>query len=113
MNNNLLGQVLGYFTASVNFILYLPQVIHVFKVKDTKSLDTNFLLLQMLSCTSTLSYGMVIHETPIVVSSISILASTLFLGYAKWILYSDTNIKTYNYLPVYTNNKNEINPLKN
>ena len=70
MNNYLLGQTLGYITATINFILYIPQVIHVFKVKDTHSIDTNFILLQMLSCTSTLSYAIVIKETPLIVSNV-------------------------------------------
>ena len=48
MNNYYIGQILGYITAGVNFILYMPQVIHVYKVKDTNSLDSKFLLLQIL-----------------------------------------------------------------
>ena len=92
MNNYFLGQTLGYLTAAINFILYIPQVIHVFKVKDTHSIDTNFILLQILSCTSTLSYAVVIREPPLMVSSISILISSSLLGYAKWILYKSPNI---------------------
>ena len=101
MNNYYLGQTLGYFTAAVNFILYIPQVIHVFKVRDTHSIDTNFILLQMLSCVSTLSYGIIIKETPIIISSISILFSSGLLGYAKWVLYKQPNISgRYEYVPI-------------
>lgn len=123
MNSFNYGQILGYVTATINFVLYLPQVVHVYTVKDTRSLDTKFILLQMLSCTSTLSYGVVINEMPIIVSSISILTSTCFLGYAKWILFVDSNTERfedfnterYDYLPIIHENlnKNERTPLKN
>lgn len=105
MNNYFLGQTLGYITASINFILYIPQVIHVYKVQDTHSIDTNFILLQMLSCTSTLSYAIVINEPPLIVSSVSILLSTGLIGYAKWFLFKKPNIcGRYEYV--------SINPLK-
>ena len=114
-NYNFLGQFLGYLTAGINFVLYLPQVLHVYKVKDTNSLDSKFIILQILSCTSTLSYGIVIKEMPIIVSSVSILISTSFLGYAKWILYIDKNITRYNYESIdeKINNINEYSSLKN
>jgi len=114
MNYNFLGQCLGYLTAGINFVLYLPQVIHVYKVKDTKSLDSKFIILQMLSCTSTLSYGIVIKEIPIIVSSVSILISTSFLGYAKWFLYIEKNMSSYNYESIESKNNtcNEFTSLK-
>ena len=96
MNNYYIGQILGYITAGVNFILYMPQVIHVYKVKDTNSLDSKFLLLQMLSCITTCSYGFIIKEYPIIISSISIFASTASLGYAKWYLFKTNDINTNN-----------------
>lgn len=98
MNNYFLGQTLGYLTAAINFILYIPQVIHVFKVKDTHSIDTNFILLQILSCTTTLSYAVVINEPPLMVSSISILISSSMIGYAKWFLFKSSNtVNKYEY----------------
>jgi len=102
MNNYLLGQILGYTTATINFILYIPQVIHVYKVRDTHSIDTSFILLQLLSCTTTLSYAIVINEKPLIVSSISILISSGMLGYAKWILFKTPNISgRYEYIPIH------------
>lgn len=93
------GQLLGYVTAVVNFFLYLPQVIHVYTLRDVKSLHTHFILLQMLSCTTTLAYGIMISEYPIIVSSISIFLSTSSLGYAKWILFREIpeQAKQYTY----------------
>ena len=85
-----LGEVFGYITALINFFLFLPQVIHVFKVKDTNSISSNFILLQILSCTSTLTYAIIIEEKPLMVSSISILISSSLIGYAKWVLYPTT-----------------------
>ena len=102
----LYGEIIGYATAIINFFLYLPQVIHVYRVKTTNSLNSSFIVLQMMSCVFTLTYGVIIREAPIIVSSISILVSTIFLGYAKWILYTDENkplheenrpIKQYDY----------------
>ena len=87
MVNNELGEILGYVTALINFFLFLPQVIHVFKVKDTNSISTSFILLQIVSCISTLSYAITIDEKPLMVSSISIMLSSSAIGYAKWVLY--------------------------
>lgn len=105
MSNYILGQALGYITAGINFILFIPQVIHVYNVKDTHSINTNFILLQILSCVSTLSYAVVIYQPPLMVSSVSILISSSLLGYAKWVLFKTPNISgRYEYIP--------INPLK-
>ena len=101
MSNYILGQALGYITAGINFILFIPQVIHVYKVKDTHSIDTNFILLQILSCISTLSYAIVIYQPPLMVSSVSILVSSSLLGYAKWVLFKIPNISgRYEYVPI-------------
>jgi uncharacterized protein with PQ loop repeat len=91
MDSYEIGQLLGYVTACVNFVLYLPQVIHVYQIQDTHSLNTNFILLQMLSCITTFSYGAILNEKPIMVSSISIFVSVSALGYAKWVLYKIPN----------------------
>ena len=110
MNNYLLGQILGYFTATINFILYIPQVVHVYKVQDTHSINTNFILLQLLSCTSTLSYAIVINEPPLIVSSVSILISSGMLGYAKWILFNKPNINgRYEYIPIHPSKFKKVN----
>ena len=85
-----LGEIFGYITALINFFLFLPQVIHVYKVRDTNSISTNFILLQIVSCISTLSYAIIINEKPLMVSSISILVSSSTIGYAKWVLFPST-----------------------
>ena len=109
MNNYLLGQILGYTTATINFILYIPQVIHVYKVRDTHSIDTSFILLQLLSCTTTLSYAIVINEKPLIVSSVSILISSGMLGYAKWILFKTPNIiGRHEYIPINPSNFQKV-----
>jgi uncharacterized protein with PQ loop repeat len=82
------GQILGYITATINFFLYLPQVIHVYKLKDTTSINSHFILLQILSCITTLMYGAIIRQIPVIISSVSILISSLYLGYVKWFLHS-------------------------
>ena len=87
MNWYLVGQTLGYITDGINFVLYLPQVIHVYQLKDTTSLNSHFLILQMTSCATTFGYGAVINEYPLMISSTSIFLSAASLGYAKWILF--------------------------
>ena len=109
MNNYLLGQILGYTTATINFILYIPQVIHVYKVRDTHSIDTSFILLQLLSCTSTLSYAVVINEKPLIVSSVSILISSGMIGYGMWILFKTPNlIGRHEYVPINPSNFQKV-----
>lgn len=82
-----LSQIFGYITACINTILYIPEVMHVYTIKDTNSLNSYFLMLQITSCITTLCYGLLIGETPIIVSSLCILVSCGFLGWAKWKLY--------------------------
>jgi len=101
MNLYLIGEILGYLTAIINFILYLPQVIHVYKIKDTTSLNSLFLIFQMLSCLTTLIYGSILNELPMIISSISIFLSTASLGYAKWYLYkSEDSFDRHDYAPI-------------
>lgn len=100
-----LGQSLGYITAGINFILYLPQVIHVYQLKDTTSLNSHFLILQMASCVTTFGYGAVLNEYPLMISSTSIFISAASLGYAKWILYKPLSETGYTVV-------NEVTPLQ-
>ena len=114
MNIYFIGQILGYITAGINFCLYLPQVMHVYNIKDTKSLNSHFIILQICSCITTLSYGIIINEFPIIISSISILISASLLGFAKWKLYeSDDDISldkvSYQYESINNNNNNNNN----
>lgn len=95
MNWYLFGQTLGYVTAGINFVLYLPQVIHVYQLKDTESLNSHFLLLQMTSCATTFGYGALLGEYPLMISSTSIFLSVASLGYAKWILFKPCTGKGY------------------
>lgn len=95
MNNYFIGQTLGYITAGVNFFLYLPQVIHVYKLKDTKSLNSDFLILQMVSCATTFGYGAILNEYPLMISSTSIFLSAASLGYAKWVLFKEPSLSGY------------------
>jgi uncharacterized protein with PQ loop repeat len=110
-----LSQVFGYITACINTILYIPEVIHIYTIKDTHSLNSYFLILQITSCITTLCYGALIGETPIIVSSICILVSCGFLGWAKWKLYpskdvgdDDASFTSDNFKPL-----EETTPLKN
>ncbi len=103
------GQIFGYITAVINFCLYLPQVLHVYHIQNTTSLNSYFLILQIASCLTTLSYGYIIHEYPIIISSISILISCGFLGYAKWKLFVSDDTSLSNYCNNDNNNNNIIN----
>ena len=101
MDLYLIGEILGYITAVINFILYLPQVIHVYKIKDTTSLNSLFLIFQMLSCITTFLYGLILNELPMIISSISIFLSTASLGYAKWYMYkSEDSSDRHDYAPI-------------
>ena len=101
MDLYLIGEILGYITAVINFILYLPQVIHVYKIKDTTSLNSLFLIFQMLSCITTFLYGLILNELPMIISSVSIFLSTASLGYAKWYMYkSDDSSDRHDYAPI-------------
>lgn len=62
---------LGLVSAILIAIMFVPQVVHVHKSKDTKALDYKFLFLNILASTLGLVYSVYFHVLPMIVANTS------------------------------------------
>lgn len=95
ISNHKIGEIFGYVNSGINTILFIPQVILIYKTKNTKSISPFYLFLELLSSITNLIYGILINEYPIIISSGSIMLCTLFIAYGKFFfVLKNLNLKT-------------------
>ena len=88
MNNNY--EYIGYtgtFLISINLI---PQVYHIYKIKNAESISTLSIVLNILSAIVMIAYGLLIQKMPIVISNGMIFIFNCNICYFKYI-YNDLN----------------------
>ena len=68
-----IGQIFGYVGTVFSFFLFMPQVRHVYKTKDTYSINKCYLNLEVIGSSIKLIYAILIEEYPLIISSISII----------------------------------------
>lgn len=78
-----LGQVFGYVGTVFSFVLFMPQVRHVYKTKDTYGINKCYLNLEIISSSIKLIYAILINEYPLIFSSISIMTCILLIYIQK------------------------------
>ena len=88
------GQIFGYIGTIFSFILFMPQVRHVYKTKDTYAINKCYLNLEIISSTLKLIYAILIVEYPLIISSISILTCILLIYIQKLKEISKKEIKS-------------------
>lgn len=79
----LLTEIIGYIAATLAAIIFLPQVIHTIKTKDTKSLSLLTFILISLSNFCWLSYGILISDVAIILSQIFLFPMGLTILFYK------------------------------
>ena len=74
MNNyyEYIGYV-GAFFISINLI---PQIVHIYKIKNADSISVTSIILGIISSVLMLTYGLFIYKIPIIISN-----STIFIFY--------------------------------
>ena len=77
----------GTFLISINLV---PQIIHIYKIKNADSISTLCIFLNMLSSIVMLTYGVFITQFPIVISNGMIFLFYCIIGYFKFIFYHIT-----------------------
>lgn len=77
-----IGQIFGYFGTVFSFFLFMPQVKHVYKTKDTYSIDKCYLNLEIISGCIKFVYAVLILEYPLIISNVSVL-TCIFLIYIQ------------------------------
>lgn len=71
----------GSFLISINLI---PQVYHIYKIKNADSISTLSILLSLLSAIVMIIYGVCIYKIPIIISNSAIFLFFCIIGYFKF-----------------------------
>lgn len=77
-------QLLGTFAGILSTILYLPQVIHMIKLKSGRDVSYIYLFLQVCASFVWVAYGYFLNSYPIIICDSSILIITLVMIYIKY-----------------------------
>jgi len=78
-----IGQIFGYVGTFFSFFLFIPQVRHVYKTKDTYSINKCYLNLEVIGSSIKLIYAILIEEYPLIISSISIITCIILIYIQK------------------------------
>ena len=76
----LITQIVGYCAAVSLMSTLLPQLYHTFKTKKVEDISYFFILLNLLTSTLFLIYGILLYELPIIIANVFLIIqnSTLF-----------------------------------
>ena len=80
----LMIDILGYSGSFLISIILLPQIIHTYKKKDTKSLSYIFLLIGVLASILMIIYSVLIKAIPILIANTLYLIGNLTLIIMKY-----------------------------
>lgn len=77
---DLFFQILGYVAANSTTIAFVPQMISIFKTKDTKSISLGMYLIFVFGVVCWLAYGIYKVDWPIIVANaVSVVLSSIIL----------------------------------
>jgi MtN3 and saliva related transmembrane protein len=71
--------VFGYIGMVSLTITLIPQLIKVYKTKKANDLSYIFMLLNMFTCVCFLAYGIILNETPLLISNTIVILQTFTL----------------------------------
>jgi MtN3 and saliva related transmembrane protein len=73
-------QILGYVAATLSTIAFVPQIINIFKTRDTRSISLGMYIIFVLGIICWLSYGIYKMDLPIIIAnSVSLVFSSIIL----------------------------------
>lgn len=78
-----IGEILGYTSAGLSTILFIPQVYQIIKTRNTESINSIYLCLEVTNSIVNIGYGLSLDEYPIIISASSILFCTLIISSYK------------------------------
>jgi len=88
-NEQITVDTLGYASAVIFTILFLPQVIQTTKTKSSKDISLIFLSLGICGCCVMIPYAVILDLTPILISNITILILSMYLVLFKYLEYKN------------------------
>ena len=81
MNNDYVGYC-GSFLISINLI---PQIYHIYKIKNVKSISIISYFLNIFSAIFMIAYGVLINKFPIIISNSMILIFSVIMLFLKYL----------------------------
>ena len=76
--------VFGYIGMVCLTITLIPQLIRVIRTKSAKDLSYIFLSLNVFTCICFFSYGVILHEIPLIISNTAVMLQTFTLMIIKY-----------------------------
>jgi uncharacterized protein with PQ loop repeat len=86
MNSNY--EYIGYVGAALISINLVPQVYHIYHIKNADSISTSAIALNIISSIIMLAYGICIEQYPVIISNGMICMFYVAIGYFKYIFQS-------------------------
>ncbi len=78
-----LTEIIGYIAATLTTVSFVPQVILVYKTKDTDSISLSMFLIFSIGTFAWAMYGILLHQLPIIVANGITLILALYILYMK------------------------------
>ncbi len=76
-------EVLGYIAALLTTAAFVPQVVLVYKTKDTDSISLSMFLIFSVGLICWGSYGLILNQLPIILANSVTLLLSLYIVYMK------------------------------
>jgi MtN3 and saliva related transmembrane protein len=78
-----LTEITGYMAAVLTTVAFVPQVVLVYKTKDTDSISLYMFIIFSLGLISWATYGFILHQLPIILANCTTLVLSLYILYMK------------------------------
>ena len=87
-------QILGILASILSSILFIPQLIHMIKLKSGKEVSYVFLFLQVLASSMWITYAYFIDSLPLLLCDSFVIFITLIMIFTKYKFSLTNNINT-------------------
>jgi MtN3 and saliva related transmembrane protein len=77
-------EIIGYIGAGLISVNLIPQVYHIYRLKNADSISTVTIGLNVLSAAVMLTYGVCINQYPVIISNGMIIVFYSVIGYFKY-----------------------------
>lgn len=95
MNINYDYDYVGYIGSLLISINLIPQIYHIYKIKNAKSISVVSFILNIISSILMIIYGLLINKIPIIISNSMVFIFSIIMLFLKH-LYKEENENIYN-----------------
>ena len=76
-------EIIGYMAAVLTTVAFVPQVVLVYKTKDTDSISLLMFIIFSLGLVSWAVYGIILNQYPLIIANVTTLILSLYILYMK------------------------------